>query len=296
MTLVAMWIRKNATLRELVIAADSRISGGESWDSCPKVVPLPHPGTAMVMSGDAEEAYAFLIHAVNTCYLLDGHTTGRTDLRYLAKELQRVYNDNREHVSDLPKGEKKNTPDIKVALAGWSWRRSRFEVYTFQYSSDGSVSMTESKTISRGNEFSCVFIGDAEMDAKKGLRTLLKRGQQSGRLPLPMRGHPFDPSMRNLMYYDWEPLEVLIDLIASPTARTVGGSPQVVRIYQNAEVEQFIWRDATGRLSFGGRPLLNDERSERRILSSSTGSDGLTVRPEFSHLSVQAGGANEPKS
>ncbi len=288
MTLIAIWIRRNSTLEELVIAADSRISGGESWDSCPKIVPLPHPGTAMIMSGDAEEAYAFLIHAINTCHLLDGHIAGRTDIRYLARELKRVYNDNREHVTDLPIGDRKHTPKIKVALAGWSWRRSRFELYTFQYSPEGSLSMTEVKTISTELGFRCTFMGDAEKEANAELRILLSRGQSAGLLPLPMRGHPFEESMQRRMYFDWEPLEVLLKLIASKTARTVGGAPQVARIYQNIQVEQFIWRDDAGRLSFGGRPLLSDERSERRILSATKKADGLRVSPEFTDLSIQA--------
>ena len=47
MTLVAVWVRQNSTLRELVAVADSRISGGESWDKCPKLLPLPRIGNSV---------------------------------------------------------------------------------------------------------------------------------------------------------------------------------------------------------------------------------------------------------
>ena len=102
MTLVAAWLRRNSTLRELVIASDSRISGGESWDACPKIVPLPRPATVIAMSGNATGAYSFLLQAINTCNLLDGHVAGRTDIGYLANKLRDVYADSRTHVKDLP--------------------------------------------------------------------------------------------------------------------------------------------------------------------------------------------------
>jgi hypothetical protein len=72
MTLVAAWVRQNSTLKELIVAAVSRISGGGAWDACPKIVALPRPATVMAMSGWAVEAYAFMLQAINTCTLLGG--------------------------------------------------------------------------------------------------------------------------------------------------------------------------------------------------------------------------------
>jgi len=79
-TLVAIWVRQSSTISELVAISDSRLSGGESWDRCPKLAPLPRPATAIAMSGDATTAYAFLIQAMNACLLLDGNEAGRADI------------------------------------------------------------------------------------------------------------------------------------------------------------------------------------------------------------------------
>jgi hypothetical protein len=131
-TLVAAWLRRNSNLHELVIASDSRISGGESWDVCPKIIPLPRPATVMAMSGDAVEAYVFLLHAINTCNLLEGNRTGRTDLGYIARKLRDTYADLRRHVRDLPFGQDKpGVPDLEVAVFGWSWRNLAFMGYRY---------------------------------------------------------------------------------------------------------------------------------------------------------------------
>jgi hypothetical protein len=80
------------------------------------------------MSGDAVEAYAFLIQAINTCLLLDGNLSGRTDIGYLARKIRNVYAESRNHVKDLPANTKNpDTPNLDVVLLGWSWRNLAFE-------------------------------------------------------------------------------------------------------------------------------------------------------------------------
>lgn len=149
MTLVVAWIRKNKTLYELVVASDSRLSGGESWDACPKLVPLPCPATLMAMSGDATPAYAFLLHAISTSTLLDGIQVGRTDIGYLARKLGNAFGEVRKDVSNLPVGNiVPDIPNLEVALFGWSWRRHAFEGYGFKYDKNGRFQWQKLPTLS----------------------------------------------------------------------------------------------------------------------------------------------------
>jgi hypothetical protein len=290
-TLIAVWLRRNATLRELVIASDSRISGGESWDSCPKVIPLPRPATAIAMSGHATTAYSFLIHALNTCYMLDGHLVGRTDVRYLANELREVFDDNRKHVQDLPIGQRRPAiPDLAVALCGWSWRRSRFDVFTYRFNPTGGVAISSSQRIARQIGFSYLLIGDAALEGERRLKKLTRAKQAENLLPFPRRGKPFDPSEQERMYYSWEPLQVLHEMCDDDSVRTVGGTPQVTRLYQYGGTEQFVWRDDDGTYSFGGRPVLESERFDRRVLSINRDSPSFEVMLEYSPKSI----VNEP--
>lgn len=285
MTLVALWIRRNRNLHELVMAADSRIAGGESWDSCPKLMPLPRPATMIAMSGDAVEAYSFVIQAINTCSLLDGHLVGRTDIGSLAKSLKGAYGDSRRHVKDLPVGQTEpNVPTLEVILAGWSWRNLCFEAYSYFYSNRGVLQMNK-LDLDVDRPFPLHMAGDAARDARRHLKILAReRG-----LPLPIRGDPDAPDVARNAFYDWEPLEIITRAIADQSARSVGGVPQVLKAYQNGLTEAFVWRDADGRDHFGGRPVLGNERFDRRIMQLVV--DRIVV--SFSDKAVYAASSGE---
>lgn len=270
MTLVAVWIRQNDTLRELVAIADSRLSGGESWDKCPKLMPLPRPATAIAMSGDATAAYAFLIQATNLCLLLDGNRSGRTDIGYLARKLNDVYADSRTGVGDLHSGAiGPDVPELDVVLMGWSWRRLRFEAYSYRYDKSGVLKMTPLVgELSPERPYGIYLAGDASRNA----RARLHRLKEERALPVPIAGHPEAKDMARDANFDWEPLEVLLDLISDPEVRSVGGVPQILRIYQYGETETFVWRTPEGHDYFGGRPVIKGERFDRRIATFNDGS------------------------
>ena len=275
MTLVAIWIRQNRTLRELVALADSRLSGGESWDKCPKLLPLPRPATTIAMSGDATAAYAFLIQATNTCLLLDGNQSGRTDIAYLARKLRDVYSDSRANVGDLPVGTTKpDIPNLDVILMGWSWRRLRFEGYSYRYDKLGAIRMTRLKELDSGTPYGVYFAGDARSEARRRLSRLIRKRDYT----IPFRGGYSDAHEIALQAnLDWEPLEILSEMIADKSVRTVGGVPQLVRLYQYGETESFVWRTAEGTDHFGGRPVKKGERFDRRIAQYVEGKLEITL-------------------
>ncbi|MEX5710570.1 hypothetical protein AB1484_20225 [Parafrankia sp. FMc6] len=279
MTLVAAWIQRNDTLRELAIASDSRISGGESWDACPKIVPLPRPATVIAMSGDAVEAYSFLIQAINTCNLLDGNGSGRTDIGYLANKLRDVYSDIRKHVRDLPSGSTTPTiPQLDVVLLGWSWRRTRFEGFSYRFSTQGVLTMKRLSELDEQSAYGVYFFGDAAGEAHRRLKEL----KRIRNFPIPMRGDPAAREIARDSYLRWEPLEVLLDIIRDPSQRSVGGVPQIARIYQYGESECFVWRSSDGHDYFGGRPVQSSERFDRRIIEIANNA----VKVSFSDRSV----------
>ncbi|MGX6395994.1 hypothetical protein [Rothia kristinae] len=270
MTLIALWVRRNATLSELVAVSDSRLSGGESWDRCPKLMPLPRPATAIAMSGDATTAYAFLLQAMNACLLLDGNEAGRTDIRYLARKLRDAYAESRSAITDLPPfQERPDVPVLDVVLFGWSWRRLRFEAYSYSYDSRGVLSMHPVSDLDEAKPYGVYFAGDGRDGARARLHELLaERGASR-----PLRGQPDSAEQAKNANLDWEPLEVMQDLIADSGARTVGGVPQLLKIYQYGLSETFVWRTDTGDY-FGGRKVEHGERFDRRI---ATFSDGKVV-------------------
>ena len=114
------------------------------------------------MSGHAAEAYAFLLHAINTCSLLEGTKTGRTDLGYLARKLRDTYADLRRHVRDLPFGQKNpDVPDLEVAVFGWSWRNLAFIGYRYAYDRSGALRMHPIGTLAIERPYPHYLMGDA---------------------------------------------------------------------------------------------------------------------------------------
>lgn len=281
MTLVAAWLRQNSTLRELVVASDSRIRGGEAWDACPKIMPLPRPATIMAMSGDATEAYAFLVQALNACHILSGNISGQTDIGYFAKKLRDIYADSRTHVSDLDSTGKASIPNLDVVLLGWSWRRLRYEGFSYKFNRKGELWM-DRLPLAPETAYPVYLFGDAAPEARKRLREI----KEERNLPTPRRGDPAARQVADHAFFDWEPLEVLLSIIGDERMTTVGGAPQIARIYQYGQVETFVWRDRDGTDYYGGRPVQATERFDCRIARFSDGA----LEAEVSDRSVAFGG------
>lgn len=284
MTLVAAWVRRNGSLHELVVASDSRISGGESWNVCPKVMRLPRPATLIAMSGDAVEAYAFQIQAANTCELLDGNQSGQTDIAYLARKLRDAYADMRSHVTDLDSSGVVRIPELDVALFGWSWRRLRYEGFSYRYNRDGVLWMDRLDHLEPSHAYPCHMFGDASGEARR----LLKKIVKDRAMPVPHTGDPNARAVAGELFYDWEPLEVLLEMVDDPGVRSVGGVPQVAKIYQYGISEPFVWRDSSGTDFFGGRPVQPAERFDRRVIRFLDG----RVHIQHSDRSIAFGGAD----
>ncbi|RLK60412.1 hypothetical protein [Actinokineospora cianjurensis] len=281
MTLLAAWVQRHETLQQLVVCSDSRVSGGESWNVYPKVLVLPRPGAVIAWSGLAAEATPFVMQAINTCILHDGNLSGRADIGYVAKKIHAVYSDLRRHITDLPVGqENPDVPEIDVMLCGWSWRRLRFEGYAYQYDSFGTLNMRRLDRLDEDARYGVHFLGDAGKVAKRRLDEVLR---ERGMYP-PARDC-FDAAKEAKgSFLNWEPLEVMLELISDPEVRTVGGVPQISCIYQRGESEIFVWRDEEGISHFGGRPIPSNERFDRRIIRSS----GAGFSVSFSDQSMSA--------
>lgn len=287
MTLVALWVRKNMNLSELVAISDSRVSAGELWDLCPKLIPLPRPATAIAMSGDATTAYAFLLQAMNTCLLLDGNEAGRTDIRYLARKLRDIYSESRSEIKDAPSWQSNADIELNVILFGWSWRRLRFEAFSYKYNIHGNLVMQPVSELEEDKAYGVYFAGDATQAAKEALSKLL---HDKG-LQYPKKSDPAAATVAREANLDWEPLEILQNVINDSDIRTVGGVPQLLRIYQYGMTESFVWRDESGDY-FGGRPVRHGERFDRRIVQFEDGK----LQVKYSDKSMAYGGSEATDS
>lgn len=253
MTLGMAWVRVVGDTRELVVVSDSRLSGGQFWDSNPKIVLLPRTDAVLSFAGDTHDAYPLMLQAFNTIKMYPPAEDRALDLAELKGHLIRVFNRSREFISGLPRGQ--NEPsDLEASfmLSGFSWRTKRFHIWKIYY--DKSIFKFTFRPTSEwsGQDAEAykliAYVGDAEAitDAKARLVSLLRD-----------RGKLQNKSL------DMEPFEVLRDIIRANAFSSVGGPVQMVKIYEHANaapVGVFWPRKAGGNVCVLGRPLMEYEQ------------------------------------
>jgi hypothetical protein len=110
------------------------------------------------------------------------------------------------------------------------------------------------------------FLGDAADEARHRLVLLAtQRGLQRPKRSKVPEEKIAARKMAAAAFLDWEPLEVLLDIIEDPKQHSVGGAPQIVRLYQNGLSESFVGRDTEGVDYYSGRRVQPKERFDRRI-------------------------------
>ena len=251
MTLVTAWIRSTGGLHELVVAADSRLSGGgATWDACPKIVGLPRTDAVVAFSGFTDLGYPTLVQwaqAVRSNRAMQERRYDVTDLSHLLHDVLNQMLDLRLVDGVVLESALLEKRDTNFLLAGWSWRYQRFYIWRYYFDPNRRNYMRE-KVKPSSPRVHVLFMGDAHEMARSAYKDLRRERGLTLESPLNM-----------------EPFEVLRDLIRSGTHLSVGGAPQVVKIYRHMNVEPFgvMWRRAPGSEpipSYGGRPLMDYEK------------------------------------
>jgi hypothetical protein len=248
-TLTLAWLRTEAGYDELVVASDSRVRGGYAWDAAPKIVPLPRSDSFIAFAGSTNIAYPMILQAVNTVSSWGPALTRQQPLDEMKGHLVRVFNrmlaEFSDEVPDLPSP----VDEALFLLGGWNWTTKQFRVWTLHFDRHiGRFTFRPATPWSGGNEAKVLAIaGDEVADAKLRLEQVLRRANK-------LRSGGFD----------MEPLSVLAEMIRDPTLPTIGGMPQVLKVYQSAASIPFVvpWVDPEGVefRSLLGRPLLDYER------------------------------------
>jgi hypothetical protein len=194
-----------------------------------------------------------MIQAQNAISMFRKALNRGMDLPDLKGHLLRIFNHSRTFIHHPPVGqETPDPPDASFILAGYSWRKKAFLIWQLHYNS--SISKFTFRPIHAwpGQEQNALklicYIGDEDAIAT-ARSSLIERLRGLGKLP-----------NGNL---DMEPFEVLRDIIRSEKFPSVGGSPQVVKLYEHMNTVPFgvYWPDrASGQISVLGRPLMDYER------------------------------------
>jgi hypothetical protein len=262
-TISIAWVRViGEDYEELVFASDSRLRFGCAWDCCPKIVTLPRSDSAICFAGDTMHAYPLMLQMRNAIALYSKSRNRQMDIHDLKGHTLRVFNHMREFIHDLPTGDAEpESPDAVFILGGYSWRRKKFVLWVLHYDRNIKaftyIPIRAWKGV-RGKKI-IAFTGDREhvYDAKERLRALLRQ-----RKKLSKGG------------FDMEPFEVLRDMLHNAKGSdTIGGPPQVVKVYQHMNCQSFgvFWPSKdSGGITLLGRPVLGYEFPDCPVLNPDT--------------------------
>ena len=239
MTLVACWIRRFPSTQELLIAADSRLTGGSRWDACPKIFQLGITRSVMCFAGRTRFAYPVLQQLQVSVNAYSKARSGVLDIGELRSHIVAVLNGVIEQMGDFAKGLRLEDEVATVfVLAGYSWRHASFRMFEITYAKEHNrFAYINHSTKRRGP---ILFAGDYIAEA----RDLLKIKRRTATLNM-------------------EPFEVVRDMSLSPKYYEIGGPTQFIRMGMHGSVMPVcVYWPARhgGRLTLMGRPLLPYER------------------------------------
>jgi hypothetical protein len=282
MTLAIAWIRHIGRTEELVVAADSRLRSRGHWDGCPKILMLPRSDAVMCFAGNTMHAYPLMLQLRSAIAMYPKARNRAMDLTDLWGHLVRVLNAMRQHEYFQLDGAD-SIPDAAFLLGGYSWKLSRFMLWTIYY--DTHARQFSARRASRwrasGSKY-LHFVGDDTFFAKRDkarielLRVLYKRIKQAG--------HEFsviDAAKRRLIGllrekgslrsggFDMEPLEILRDMLREGRHSSIGGPPQIAKVYKHMNTSPFGIR-WNNRVTVLGRTLMPYEKPFCPVLDPDT--------------------------
>ncbi|OFX08708.1 MAG: hypothetical protein A2516_03355 [Alphaproteobacteria bacterium RIFOXYD12_FULL_60_8] len=252
MTIALSWVRKIANTEELVFVSDSRLTGGYRWDTAQKVFPLTGLNAVISFAGDTALTLPVIHQIRASCENHAGTQSGATDINVVRDHVLNIINHMRDDIKNadplLLEGMDRSANFI---LGGMSFVTGTFSQRVLRYNkSVGAFTAFKPKKPGKGPGFSMCFSGDYYMDFHERLGRLCEQ--------------------RGINKFNFEPLEVLIDMLNSGNDfPSIGGSPQLVKVYKHRNVlpYAFYWNHSDQRkVHLFGRPFLNYEQTTLPII------------------------------
>jgi len=261
MTLTVAWERTTATGAELVFASDSRLRSEGAWDAGPKIFRLPRSDALLAFAGETLWAYPMVLQTIATIDANDssrGRYFSLTSARSLAMRSMEAMMQSGEALAA-----RVNEIELEFLFGGWSWREGRFRLWRI-YWARGEGRMRHEPI--EGSRIGKVrFIGTRDRDRSD--HSLEVVGHAKSRLSEKLRSkYGVLPDRAEL---DMEPWEILIEMLRAGTHPTIGGPPQLAKVYRYMDTRTFAvrWPDKdSGDLTLMGRRLLGNESTDAPVI------------------------------
>jgi hypothetical protein len=282
MTVAIAWVRTLRDCEELVFASDSRLSGdGRTFDACPKIVTLPRSDCAICFAGYTGHAFPMMLQLALAIDSYAPSRRGSLDITSLKSHALKVFDSMADHIKSSIAVSKKQSedPSANFIFGGYSWVKKRFELWSIAFDAiEGKFAAQPAQWISYSEYSSDVrFRRNKDAPGWKAIGRVTFAGDQSQRaIDLLFARLAEIPSAQGgrRMRIDMEPFEVVRDMLRDDAhAETIGGAPQLVKVYQymrTAPLGVFWPAKEGGTVHLQGRPCLMYERIDRWVLDPDT--------------------------
>jgi len=204
---------------ELVFGSDSRLTGGQANDQAQKIFQLPRKDALFAFAGDTQYAYPLLMQMLRSIESYPPSAEGRLALAKEKGHILRVFQQSYSAIHSLPIGQKyPDDPDNYFLFGGYDWVTSSFRTWLLRFDPAGR------RFVFNSIRKSYFFIGDDEPARKYAVgeanRLLRRRGKSTSEI-------------------NYEPLEVLSEVIRNSSYTSIGGAPQVGKAYKFLKTQLF---------------------------------------------------------
>lgn len=288
MTITAAWVRTIKDCRELIVVSDSRLNGGKKMDCGQKVHILPRSDAFICFAGDTSWAYPLMHQVITSISTYERSASRAQDIVELKSHILKVFQSLRDLVHDACGDE--DTPAAEFLFGGYSWIRKKFMIWRIHFVK--GMNSFEAAPVKTWGGNPWVFAGDKQhVDQAKIKLTEIMRA--NGRMP----------NQVDQFKFNWEPFEVIRDMLRMVDKNaylhkhdSIGGAPQVLKIYEHLNAKYFAIDWTINNLKDGkgvylcGRKILDYETPELWILDPDT----LSTRHPQAHKDENQNIPDEP--
>ena len=260
MTLCIAWVRKKGISNEICVVADSCFTGGQRFLAAPKIFPLNRGDCVIACAGDTMYSFPVIEHIRHAIPLNQGLKERAIDLTDLLHSIRDITN----KVLFQETEKQAEGPNFSMIIAGYSWKLKQPIIRELKYKkSERRMVLHTPKTIKR-TPFAV--IGDEVGAARRNIYLRLEADGIKDNGPV-----------------DMQPLDTLLDFINNDSIRSIGGVPQMAKVYPCLNILPFGFLNEQRQLFHFGRPLMEYETYPYPIIDlvSREQTYMKTIRDEF---------------
>ena len=157
MTLCIAWVRQTKRYPEIIKAADSCFTGGQTFHAAPKLFPLHRGDCAIACAGRTTYTFSIVEHIRNTIESSDLLSSRAKDVSDLAGTIVDIIN---ETLHDEKDKIDPDDIDFELIFAGFSWRYQKPYIKVMSY--DQNVCAFVSKKVGIIKKLPVAAIGNKE--------------------------------------------------------------------------------------------------------------------------------------